>query len=76
MELNFEESLAKLEAIIEKLESSELSLDKALEVFEEGVQLSRLCSQKLEQAELRVQKLIALEDGDFESEPFDIPDTE
>ncbi len=73
MELNFEEALAKLEAIVETLESAELTLDAALETFEEGIQLSRLCTKKLEEAEIRVQKLLATEDGDFETEPFEVP---
>lgn len=55
--ITFEEALGKLEQIVQKLESSELSLQESVKKFEEGIQLSRHCSQILEQAELRVEQV-------------------
>jgi len=51
---NFEKALEKLEKIVETLDSGELPLEKALEKFEEGMALSRLCEQKLEEIEKKI----------------------
>ena len=48
---DFETALKRLEEIVKKLENGELSLDSALELFEEGIKLSRFCHTTLEQAE-------------------------
>ncbi len=58
---DFEYSLARLEEIVGKLESANLSLDEAMKLFEEGVQLSRDCQKYLGQAEGKVE--ILLEEG-------------
>ncbi len=55
--ITFEEALGQLEQIVQKLESSELSLQDSVKQFEEGIKLSRHCSQILEQAELRVEQV-------------------
>lgn len=55
---DFEYSLARLEEIVGKLESANLSLDEAMKLFEEGVQLSRDCQKYLEQAEGKVEILL------------------
>ena len=57
-ELTFEETLKKLEDVVERLESGDsLTLDESLAAFEEGVRLTRLCRKTLEEAELRVRRL-------------------
>src|SRR3989338_5510011 len=56
-ELKFEKALERLEKIVEDLESGNLALDDALKRYEEGVKLSRLCSQKLAQAENKIETL-------------------
>ena len=57
-DINFEESLAQLEETIGLLESgNELTLEESLKAFEDGIHLARLCRQKLDDAELRIQKL-------------------
>ena len=61
MELKFEEALEALERIVAELEGQELPLEEALRRFEEGVRLSRLCHQMLEQAERRIEILLAEE---------------
>jgi len=58
----FEDALHKLEALVRKMESGELSLEESLKAFEEGIRLARQCAQKLDDAERRVEVL--LRDGD------------
>jgi exodeoxyribonuclease VII small subunit len=60
---DFESALKSLEEIVAQLESGDLTLDRALELFEEGVQISRFCSSKLEEAERKVEVLIKTADG-------------
>jgi exodeoxyribonuclease VII small subunit len=55
---NFEEKLTSLEAVVERLERGDLSLDESVKLFEEGVRLSNACKQELEQAEGRIQLLV------------------
>jgi len=62
-EMRFEEALSRLESIVEKLESGELSLEESLAAFEEGIRLSRICSKQLEEAERKIEILIKGEDG-------------
>ena len=66
----FEEALQKLEAIVNKMEGGDLSLEEALNAFEEGVKLAKFCSSKLDEAERRVEKLIRKQDGKLETIPF------
>lgn len=54
----FEDNLNRLEAIVKKMESGELSLEDSLKTFEEGIKLYRLCAQKLDEAERRVEILL------------------
>lgn len=56
-DLSFEEALGELESIVQKLESSSLPLEESVAQFEQGLKLSRYCSNVLEKAELRVKKV-------------------
>jgi exodeoxyribonuclease VII small subunit len=67
---SFEESLKKLETIVEQLEKGDLALEKSLKLFEEGVNLSGACKQELDTAEGKVQMLIKQRDGSLKPEPF------
>jgi exodeoxyribonuclease VII small subunit len=67
---SFEESLKKLETIVDKLEKGDLSLEESLKLFEEGVGLSATCKKELEEAEGKVQMLIKQRDGSLKTEPF------
>jgi exodeoxyribonuclease VII small subunit len=67
----FERSLARLEEIVRKLENTNLSLDEAMKLFEEGVALSRDCQKQLEQAEGRVEILMKKAGGEMAAEPFE-----
>ena len=55
---NFETSLKELEALVEKMEQGDLSLEESLSHFERGVQLSRVCQQALKSAEQKVEILM------------------
>jgi exodeoxyribonuclease VII small subunit len=60
---NFEGSLAALEKIVRELERGDLPLEKSLELFEQGVRLSRECQERLNQAERRIEVLLRDEEG-------------
>ena len=64
---DFESAIAELETIVKRLEDGDLALEKSLELFERGVQLSRFCHAKLEEAERRVE--ILTERGDVTPAP-------
>jgi exodeoxyribonuclease VII small subunit len=70
-EMKFEEALKKLEKIVGDLEDGNLSLDDALDRYEEGIKLSKLCAKKLEVAKKKVEILLKSEDGSFELKDFD-----
>ncbi len=61
---DFEDALGKLEGIVKELEDGELSLEKSLARYEQGVRLARFCNSKLEEAEKRVEMLQINEDGE------------
>jgi len=61
---SFEAALKKLEEVVEKLESGEVSLDQSLKLFEQGIGLVRQCSQRLDEVESRVQMLVSDERGE------------
>jgi exodeoxyribonuclease VII small subunit len=65
-----EKSLAELEALVERLESGELSLQQALKEFERGIKLTRQCQAALKEAEQKVEILLKNTD-DAEPEPFE-----
>lgn len=71
---DFETALQRLEEIVKKLESGDLPLASALELFEEGVTLSRFCHAKLDEAERKVEILAAKGDGSVERLPFEAED--
>ncbi|MFT4720841.1 MAG: exodeoxyribonuclease VII small subunit [Cyclobacteriaceae bacterium] len=62
----FEQSLVKLENLVEKMEAGDLTLEDSLKTFEEGIRLTRECQQALSQAEQKVKMLIE-ENGQLES---------
>jgi exodeoxyribonuclease VII small subunit len=71
-DLGFEASLTSLEKIVEQLESGDLPLERALELFEEGVALARRCQSQLEEAERKVELLLR-ERGEIKAVPFELP---
>jgi len=67
-EPSFEEALHTLEEIVEELEGENLSLSDSLAVFEKGINLSRMCVKKLEEAEKKIE--ILLEENSLATKPF------
>jgi len=68
---SFEQSLKKLESIVEQLEKGDLPLEDSLKLFEQGVGLSAACKQELDAAEGKIQTLVKQRDGSLKTEPFD-----
>lgn len=56
-DIKFEEALEKLAEINEKLESNEISLEDSVKLFKEGLELSKLCQKKLDEAKLEIEKI-------------------
>ena len=71
---NFEDALARLEAITTELEGGELPLEQSIDRFAEGMELARFCNATLEEARGRIELLLADKTGDkngpIESRPF------
>jgi exodeoxyribonuclease VII small subunit len=55
--LSFEEALMKLESIVEQLEDEDITLQDSVKLYEEGVKMSKFCTEILEQAELRIEQV-------------------
>ena len=66
----FEKALKKLEQIVQELESGDLPLEKAIDKFEEGVQLSKFCSHILDETEKRITILMQDAEGNVFEKPF------
>ena len=73
---DFESALKSLEEIVSQLESGDLSLDRALELFEEGVKISRFCNAKLEEAQRKVEMLTRGPDGTLVTTPLEVKEEE
>jgi exodeoxyribonuclease VII small subunit len=61
--VDFEKKLGRLEEIVEKMETGELSLEESLKLFEEGVKLSRECNVQLSEAEQKVKLLLGVDES-------------
>ena len=70
---DFEQALAELEALVDQLETGELSLDQSLERFKRGVELTRHCQSVLDRAQQTVQKLVDPQD-ESSAVPFESDD--
>jgi len=70
----FEQRLARLEAIVEQLESGDVGLDASLKLYAEGADLIQRCRADLAEAEQRIQKLTETAEGGLQTEPFDEPE--
>ena len=67
----FEKAFQQLEKIVQRLEGEELPLDESLQLFEEGIRLSRFCHQRLEEVEKKIETILADAKGQPVTEPFD-----
>jgi exodeoxyribonuclease VII small subunit len=68
---DFESALKSLEEIVAQLEAGDLALDRALELFEEGVKITRFCNAKLEEAQRKVEMLTRNTSGALVETPFE-----
>ena len=68
---DFEKAFQELEEIVRRLEGEELPLDESLQLFERGIQLSRLCNQKLEEVEKKIELILADAKGQPVVKPFE-----
>ena len=71
-EIKFEKAIQRLEKIVDDLETGELDIDKSLEIFEEGIKMSRVCSKKLNEAEAKIEKLTRNQKGELVAELFPV----
>ncbi|MFQ6091739.1 MAG: exodeoxyribonuclease VII small subunit [bacterium] len=67
----FEYALKRLEEIVKELERGERSLEESLKLFEEGIQMSRICTERLTAAKEKLQQLVRSEDGTFKIAPLE-----
>jgi exodeoxyribonuclease VII small subunit len=72
---SFESSLNDLEKIVKELERGDLPLEESLQLFEQGVRLSRECQERLTQAERRIELLLRDSKGNLSTEEFEKSDT-
>ena len=68
---SFETALQELQAIVDRMEKGDQSLEQSLEDFERGINIARECQERLKQAELRVKMLVEKSDGSHEEKPFE-----
>ena len=69
-EKSFEESFSRLEKILERLESEDISLEETLKLYEEGLSLTKICYDKLAGAELRIKEINKNLKSDFENKDY------
>ena len=74
--LTFEQAIQRLEKIVADMEAADLPLEDVLKKYEEGTGLVRFCSQKLEEAEKRIELLTKKADGSVGLEPFEAGQSE
>ena len=67
----FEESMVRLEEIVNLMESGEQALDETLRLFKEGMRLSELCSATLSDAQRKVEMLVKKADGSYDKAPLE-----
>ena len=72
----FEKAMKQLEEIVQDLEAGDLPLEKAIKKFEEGVQLSKFCSETLDETEKRIQILLQDNEGRVTEKPFPTDEVE
>ena len=66
----FEQAMKQLEQIVQDLESGDMPLEKTIKTFEDGIQLSKFCSKKLDETEKRITILMQGSDGKLAEAPF------
>ncbi|HUW81456.1 MAG TPA: exodeoxyribonuclease VII small subunit [Phycisphaerae bacterium] len=75
-QVTFEQALEKLEAIVEDIEQGKIGLEESITKYEEGMGLIQHCRKVLADAEMKIQKLQADQQGNLEPTPFEPPEPE
>lgn len=70
--ITFEQAIAELEGIVKKLEKGELTLDESISFFQRGVELTKYCNKKLDEAERSITMLIEGENGTIEEKELSV----
>ncbi len=70
-DVSFEKALQELEKVVSSLESGRLTLDESVKKFQKGIELTKVCSEKLDRAEEKINILIQDEDGELKTSPFE-----
>lgn len=71
IDLSFEAAMERLESVVDKLETGEVPLEEAIALFQEGMELSRVCNQKLTDVEQKIEMLMEKE-GQLVPTPFEL----
>ena len=71
--LSFEDAYAQLESVVARLESDDLAVDQAVELYESGMRLLKHCGACLDRAELRIKQLVPTSDGELTVVPLTFP---
>ena len=69
-DIPFEEYLKKLEKIVQKLEESELTLDESVKAYEEGMNISKMCLEKLNETKKKIEQLVIDDENKYSTKPF------
>ena len=69
--LSFEDALIKLEEIVRELESGKIKLDDAVSAYEKAISLKKICTEKLNAAALKIEKIEINKDGNLTTSPLD-----
>ena len=69
-DIPFEEYLKKLEKIVQKLEESELTLDESVKAYEEGMNVSKICLEKLNETKKKIEQLVIDDENKYSTKPF------
>ncbi|GGE10410.1 hypothetical protein GCM10011571_09640 [Marinithermofilum abyssi] len=67
--LPFEQAMERLEEVVDRLENGDVSLEEAIQLYEEGMRLSRICGEKLDKVEQQMEMLVQ-ENGEWVKKPF------
>ncbi len=73
-EQSFEDAMLRLESIVDRMERGDVSLEESLALFEEGASLVKLCTKKLDTAQMRVVQLVKGPQGELEEKEFECDD--
>jgi exodeoxyribonuclease VII small subunit len=70
IDLSFEDALAELDVIVQKLETGESPLEESINAYERGIILKNHCEKKLKEAQTKIEKISINNDGSIKTEPF------